>query len=83
MEKELKTDKIFIDKEEELLLMSAEIASSKAIRSSLALGLTIKFIEDNSIVEVSSKGRNVVRRKKASSSLDLSKLKKGIILKKK
>lgn len=69
--------------EEELLIKSAKIASSKAVRSSLALGLTVKFIEDDLIVEVNPKGKRILRRKTTTNKVDLSKLKKGIILERK
>ncbi len=77
--KNLKNKNISSQTEEKWLLKSARIASSKAIRSSIALGLTVKFIEDNSIVEVNPKGR-IILRKKTSNKIDLSKLKKGMIL---
>ena len=70
------------DREEKLLVKSALDASSKAVRSSKALGLTIKIIEDNSIVEVSPKGKKVLR-KTAVTDVDLSKLKKGMTLNRK
>jgi hypothetical protein len=69
-----------LNNEEKLLIKSAKIASSKAIRSSKALGLTIKFIEKNSIIEITSNGKNILRTKKVNPSIDLSKLKKGSIL---
>lgn len=70
------------DKEEQLLVKSALEASSKAVRSSKALGLTIKIIEDGSIVEISPTGKNVLR-KTAVTDVDLSKLKKGMTLNRK
>lgn len=72
-----------VENEESLLVKSAKAASSKAVRSSLALGLTVKFIKDSSIVEVNPEGRNVLRKKATSNKVDLSKLKKGMILERK
>ncbi len=72
-----------IESEERLLVKSAKAASSKAVRSSLALGLTVKFIKDSAIIEVNPEGRNVVRKKTTNNKVDLSKLKKGMILERK
>jgi hypothetical protein len=36
-------------REESLLIESAKIASSKAVRSSIALGITMKIIKNNTI----------------------------------
>lgn len=80
--KNIQENKTNNDKEEKLLVKSAHEASSKAVRSSKALGLTIKFIENKSIVEVSPKGRKVLR-KTNSAEVDLSKLKKGMTLNRK
>lgn len=80
--KDVQKNKTSYDREEKLLVKSAHEASSKAVRSSKALGLTIKFIEDNSIVEVSPKGKKVLR-KTTSAEVDLSKLKKGMTLNRK
>ncbi len=71
------------DKEEKMLIESAEVASSKATRSSHALGLTIKIIRDNRIISLhpdktETLGRVIVRR-----SSNLVGLKKGSVLKKK
>ncbi|MDD3437536.1 MAG: hypothetical protein PHC64_10330 [Candidatus Gastranaerophilales bacterium] len=79
----MKNEKAISRNEERLLIESAEIASSKAVRSSIALGLTLKFIEDNSIVEVNSKGKRIVRQTVKNDKIDLSKLKKGIVLERK
>lgn len=40
-------------KEEEILLHSAQEASSKAMRTSMAMGLSVKVIRDNKIIEIS------------------------------
>ena len=77
--KKIQKNKTNPDREEKLLVKSAKVASSKEVRSSKALGLTIKFIEDNRIVEVSPKGKKVLR-KTAVTDVDLSKLKKGMTL---
>lgn len=37
---------------EEILLISAQQASSKAMRISVALGLSVKVIRDNKIIEI-------------------------------
>lgn len=72
-----------VKSEERVLVKSAKVASSKAVRSSFALGLTVKFIKDSAIVEVNPEGRNVLRRKEINNKVDLSKLKKGMILERK
>jgi hypothetical protein len=72
-----------IQEEDKLLLRSAELASSKAVRSSFALGLTVKYIENDLIVEVNSHGKNILRKKHVITNFDLSKLKKGIVLERK
>lgn len=85
MKNEKNSDKkdITSQNEEKLLIKSAKIASSKAVRSSIALGLTMKFIKNNSIIEVNPKGKNIIRKKSATHKVDLSKLKKGMILERK
>jgi hypothetical protein len=70
-------------KEESVLLDSAKIASSKAVRSSMALGLTIKVIRDHEIIAVNPDRSIKVIRKISKPSIDISALKKGMILEKK
>ena len=41
-----------LSSEDSILLASAKIASSKAVRSSTALGITIKVIKDHEIVAI-------------------------------
>jgi hypothetical protein len=75
-----KTKAFSEDNEDKILLMSAKEASSKAIRSSKALGLTIKIIKEFKIISVNADKSETVEREIAKSPVDLSKLKKGIIL---
>ncbi|WP_447643042.1 MULTISPECIES: hypothetical protein [Chitinophagaceae] len=70
-------------KEEKILLESAKIASSKAIRTSTALGLTIKIIEDGKIIEVYPDKKRKVVGYIAKPNIDLSFLQKGMTLKRK
>lgn len=67
-------------KEDSILLSSAKIASSKAVRSSMALGITIKVIKNHEIIEISPDYSEKVLRKIAKPTIDLSTLKKGMIL---
>lgn len=67
----------------EFLIKSASEASREAIRESKALGLTIKFIEDNKIIEESPDGeRRVLRKLEREPSTNIG-LKKGMILRRK
>ena len=70
-------------KEDSILIKSAKSAASKAVRSSLALGLTVRFIKNNTILEISSKGKSILKEKKINDSIDISKYKKGMILERK
>ena len=74
---------VWSSKEESMLLSSAKVASSKAIRSSRALGITIKIIRNQELIEVRPDKSEKVLRKISKSSVDLSNLKKGMILEKK
>lgn len=74
---------ILSSKEDNVLLDSARIASSKAIRSSIALGITIKVIRDHEIVAVNPDRSIKVLRKIAKPSIDVSSLRKGMILERK
>lgn len=71
------------NREESVLLKSAKVASSKAMRSSHALGLTVDIIRDNQIISVhpdktETPGRIIHRRSAIPSGL-----KKGTVLKRK
>ena len=69
--------------EENILIDSAKSASSKAIRSSKALGLSFKVIIGNKIISVNADQSEKVEREISESSVDLSKLRKGMSLKRK
>ena len=67
----------------QMLIEAARSGARKAIRSSRALGLTIKYIADGQIVEKSPSGEIKVIRKIESATLDFkdkSALKKGAVL---
>ncbi|MFB9076146.1 hypothetical protein ACFFWB_01785 [Flavobacterium procerum] len=70
-------------REDNALLDSAKIASSKAVRSSMALGITIKVIRDHEIIAVNPDRSIKVIRKIAKTSIDVSSLRKGMILERK
>jgi subtilisin-like proprotein convertase family protein len=72
-----------ISTEDKVLLASAKIAASKAVRSSLALGITIKVIRDNEIIAISPDKTIKKLRKLSKSAIDISSLKKGMILERK
>ena len=74
---------VWSSKEDSALLTSAKVASSKAIRSSRALGITIKIIRNQELIEISPDKSEKVLRKISKSSVDLSDLKKGMILERK
>lgn len=65
--------------EEYALIKSASIASSKAIRSSTALGLTIKVIEDNKIISINPDNTRNVIRTIAKAKIDTSRISKGMV----
>lgn len=67
-------------KEDMILAKSAKIAGSNATRSSRALGLTVKIIKDNEIITVQPDQTEKVIRSIHQSSVDISKLRKGLIL---
>ncbi len=84
VEKESKENDFILNEEERILLESAELASSKAVRSSLALGLSIKYIEKGAIVEYSTSGGKVIKRRKMRiETTDFTNLKKGMTLRRK
>ncbi len=67
-------------KEEMILAKSAKVAGSNAARCSRALGLTVKIIKDNEIITVQPDKTEKVIRSIHQSSVDISKLRKGLIL---
>lgn len=69
-------------KEEIIIAKSAKIAGWNAIQSSQALGITIKIIKDNKIISVQPDKTEKVLRTLEKSSVDISKLRKGSILRK-
>ena len=69
--------------EDNILIDSAKSAASKAIRSSKALGLSFKVIMGNKIISVNADQSEKVEREISKSSVDISKLKKGMSLKRK
>ncbi len=69
--------------EEDALLSAAKIASSKAVRTSMALGITIKIIRSREIIAINSDKSFKVLRKISVPQLNISSLRKGMILKRK
>jgi Zn-dependent M28 family amino/carboxypeptidase len=74
---------VLSSKEDSVLLDSAKIASSKAIRSSMALGLTIKVIRNHEIIAVNPDRSIRFIRKISKPLIDISSLRKGMILERK
>lgn len=68
------------NKEDEILIKAAKAASSKAIRTSKALGLTIQVIEGNQIISIGPDDRRKVVGTIKKSVRDLPSLKKGVKL---
>ncbi len=68
--------------EKTILIDAAQMASSKALRSSRALGLTIKVIKDNNIVSIKPDKTEEILKPLAKSNVDISDLEKGMILQK-
>jgi hypothetical protein len=75
--------KLKITEEDGILLSSAKIASSKAVRSSRALGITRMVVRNNEIIAISPDNSIRVIRKISKSKIDISSLKKGSILERK
>ena len=76
--------KVFLSsKEDTVLLDSAKIASSKAVRSSIALGITFKVIRNHEIIAINPDKTIKVIRKILKPTIDISSLKKGMILERK
>ncbi len=69
--------------EEAILMQSALKASSKAFRSSKALGLTVQVIKNGDIISITPDDKRTVLRSIAKSKNTLPGLKKGMILNKK
>ncbi|MBL7706376.1 MAG: hypothetical protein JNM21_12605 [Taibaiella sp.] len=67
-------------REDAVLIESAKVASSKALRSSKAMGITIKIIKDRKIIEVSPDNTTSVIRTISKSKIDTSSFKKGMVL---
>lgn len=70
-------------REDDLLLESAKNASSKAVRSSRALGITIKVIRGDKIIAIDPDNTETILRTITKSKIDISSLKKGMILERK
>lgn len=70
------------EKEDKILIESAELASSKAMRTSTALGLTVKVIRDGKIISINSDKTEIVLRTLGKPKIDRP-LAKGMILHKK
>lgn len=66
--------------EDRVLLESAKLAASKAIRSSRALGITITVIQDHKIISIKPDKTKKVLRKISKPNIDTSSLKKGMVL---
>lgn len=69
--------------EDTALLASAKIASSKAVRSSMALGITFKVIRAGKIIAISPDKSEKIVRELPNTKRDLSSLRKGMILERK
>jgi hypothetical protein len=69
--------------EDHILIGAAKIAASKAIRSSKALGLSFKIIKGGKIVSVHADKSEEIEREISKSTIDVSKLKKGMSLERK
>ena len=69
------------EKENRKLIEIAKVASSKAIRSSVALGLTYIIIKDRQMIAISPDNTERVIESLPEPDVDLSGLKKGMILK--
>ena len=78
-----KTATIQSDEELRILKKSAKSGSDKAIRASKAMGLTIKLISNNEIIEMLPNGEQKVLRKINVLPTNRKGLKKGDILCKK
>ena len=75
-----RTNEVSSVNEDSILIGSAANASSKAIRSSKALGLSFKIIKGGKIITVRSDNSERIERILSKSPIDLSKLKKGMTL---
>ena len=75
-----RTNEVSSINEDTILIGSAMNASSKAIRSSKALGLSFKIIKGGKIITVQSDNSEHIERIISKSPIDLSKLKKGMTL---
>ena len=68
------------DEELKILIKSAKRSTDKAIRTSKAMGLTMKFISNNEIIEKLPNGEQKVLRKLNAVSTNQKGLKKGTVL---
>ena len=68
------------DEELRILQKSAKSASVKAIRASKAMGLTVKCISNNEVVEILPNGERKVLKKINVTSVKQEGLKKGVVL---
>lgn len=66
--------------EETILIESAKVASSQAIRTSRALNLSVKVIKDSKIITINPDKSQKVERTISKSKKDISKLKRGMVL---
>lgn len=71
------------DYETQILIEAAQIASSKAIRSSVALGIAYQVIKDGEVLEVYPDKTFKVLRKIKRLALGIPNLKKGAVLRRK
>ena len=71
------------DEELKILQKSAKKGSDKAKRASKAMGLTVKLISNNEIIEKLPNGEQKVLRKIIAISTNREGLKKGVVLCKK
>ena len=74
------TSRLSTSREDAILLASAKMASSKAVRSSMALGITIKAIKNHELIAISPDKSIKVLRRIAKPNVDISSLRKGMIL---
>jgi hypothetical protein len=69
-----------VSKEDQLIIEAAKTASSKALRSSKALGLTIQVIKDRKVLEIHPDSSTRELREISKQNIDVSSIKKGVIL---
>jgi len=69
-----------MNKEERILIKSAEIASAKAKKISSVLGISYKIIRDGELIEIQPDNTVKVIKSITKSMVDSTTLKKGTIL---